>query len=67
MAFTRTLAVGHCLPIALVTLATVSASVRADDFDHDLKKAKFEDIKADAVDDHKQTPVFYFLFVVRQL
>lgn len=37
MAFTRTLAVGHCLPIALVTLATVSASVRADDFDGYLK------------------------------
>ena len=37
MAFTRTLAVGHCLPIALVTLATVSASVRADDFDGHLK------------------------------
>ena len=37
MVFTRTLAVGHCLPIALVTLATVSASVRADDFDGYLK------------------------------
>jgi len=37
MAFTRTLAVGYWLPIALVTLATVSASVRADDFDGHLK------------------------------